>query len=565
MKIAKFIKLTSVILASATMMTGCIQETFPETNYATTDQVGESPFAADGLIYTLPTPMISTHMGYGQMDWGYPCLMMLRDYMSGDFIPCNTLGWDYTQFYWVLLHGAGSPTSTYSYLLWDHYYYYVKGCNDIISAYGDSEQGKELAGTARTFRALYYLDMARMYEALPAESQLKEGYNAELENVKGLTVPIIDENTTPEQAENNPRATREQMFKFIFNDLNEAEKAFSNGYVPENATFPSLAVVYGMKARAYLWLGGFEQGIYEDLLTGEAAYKEAAKYARMAISTSAATPVTEAQYQDKVSGFNTVNQAWMWAMVQSVDTIVGNLHSFTAQISPEALWGYGGIINPGVSKKHYDRMNNTDFRKDLIVGPTTTYADFAQFTSIPNETYWNLWGAFELGIGAYSNFKFRPGSGNLSDYRQGNATAIPLMRVEEMMLIEAEATAHYDAATGKSLLEAFMAHRDASYTCTKSESAEVIEEIIFQKRVEFWGEGIIVFDLKRLDYGIDNAYEGNNAQNGFRFKTEHRVPCWSPCIPLKEVQQNVGVAGKNNPDPIDALRSYDIVLEEEAE
>lgn len=562
MKIAKYIKLTGVILASATIMTGCIKEVLPETSYATTDQVGESPFAGDGIIYTIPTPMISTSMGYGQMDYGYPSLMMARDYMSGDFIPCNAMAWDYTQFYWVLLHGAGSPTSTYTYLYWDHYYYYIKNCNDILKAYGDNELAKTATGTARTFRALYYLDMARMYDALPAESQLKPNYNSELANVEGLTVPIIDENSTVESAQNTPRATREQMFKFIFNDLNEAEKAFSDGYVPENKTFPSLAVVYGMMARAYLWLGGFEQGIYEEIPTGEAAYRKAAEYARLAITTSGATPVTKDQYIDKVSGFNTVNQAWMWAMVQSVDTIIGNLHSFTAQIAPESLWGYGGIINPGVSKKHYDRMNDTDFRKTVIVGPETTYADFAQYTTIPSEMYWDYWGAFNLGVGTYSNFKFRPGSGNVQDYKQGNATAIPLMRVEEMMLIEAEATAHYDAATGKSLLEAFMAHRDESYTCTKSESAEVIEEIIFQKRMELWGEGLIVFDLKRLDYGIDNAYEGNNAQNGFRFKTEHRVPCWNSCLPLKEIQQNVGVAGKNNPDPIDALISYDIIATE---
>ena len=123
------------------------------------------------------------------------------------------------------------------------------------------------------------------------------------------------------------------------------------------------------------------------------------------------------------------------------------------------------------------------------------------------------------------------------------------------MLINAEATAHLDPTTGKSLLEAFMAYRDASYTCT---ATDIVEEIIFQKRVELWGEGLIVFDLKRLDYGIDNAYEGANAQNGWRFKTDHRVPLWNFCIPLTEVQQNVALDGKNNPDPSAALKSHDV-------
>ena len=495
--------------------------------------------------------LISTHMGYGQMDWGYPSLMMYRDFMTGDFIPCNPTNWIYIQFYWVLLHGAGSPTSTYTYLYWDHYYYYLQICNNIIETHKQDASKKELVAIARTFRALFHLDMARMYDALPAESQLGE-YN--VEEVKGLTSPIINEKANQSY---NPRATRDEMFKFIFNDLDTAGSAFSNGYVPENKTFPSLAVVYGLKARAYLWLGGFEDGLYAEIPTGIAAYREAAKYARMAISTSGATPVTKEQYQDKVSGFNTVNQAWMWAMVQSVDTVLGNLHSFTAQISPEALWGYGGIVNPGVSKMHYDRMGDADIRKQIIVGPETTYEDFAQYTSIPGEVYWNSWGAFETGVGPYSNFKFRPGSGNVSDYRQGNATSIPLMRVEEMMLIEAEATAHYDESTAVELLMAFMTYRDENYVLA---GYDLIEEIIFQKRMELWGEGQIVFDLKRLDYGINLAYEGSNAQNGFRFKTDHRVPCWNFCFPLKEIQQNAGVV--NNPNPIDLLRSNDVVIAE---
>lgn len=554
MKINKYIKLVALLAASTTVMTSCIKETFPESNYATADQVGESPFAAEGMIYTLPTPLITTYTGQGQKDFGYPSLMMAYDYLAGEFIP-NSYGWDYTQFYWTLLQDGHAPSHAMPYMYWNNYFTYIKNCNDILAAYSSSETQKTLVGTARVFRALCYLDMARLYEALPAEAPLKPDYAAAVEAVKGLTVPIVSENTSGDDAANNPRATREEIFTFIFSDLDAAEVAFAGGYVPENKSFPSLAVVYGMKARAYLWLGGFEEGLYTEIPTGNAAYRKAAEYARLAITTSGATPLTEAQYQDKKSGFNSVNQAWMWAMIQSVDTVLSNLHSFTAQIAPEGNWGYGGIIGPGVRKCVYDRMSDTDFRKDLIVGPKTTYADFAQYTNIPSEANWQRWGAFGYGVYPYTSFKFRPAGGEMSNSGVGNATSIPLMRVEEMYLIEAEATAHYDAATGQSLLEAFMAYRDASYTYT---GTDLVEEIIFQKRVELWGEGLILFDLKRLDYGIDNAYEGSNAKNGFRFKTDHRAPCWNVCIPLSEVQQNVALDGKNNPDPSTALQSQDI-------
>ena len=554
MKINKYIKLVALLAVSATAMTGCIKETFPESSYATAEQVGNSPFAAEGMIYTLPTPLITNYTGQGQKDFGYPALMMAYDYMAGEFIP-NSFGWDYTQFYWTLLQDGHAASHAMPYIYWNNYYVYIKNCNDILSAYGSVESQKVLAGSARVFRALCYLDMARLYDPLPAESQLRDTYNQEIEKLEGLTVPIVTENTTGDDAANNPRATREEIFTLIFSDLDAAEAALGGGYVPESKSFPSLAVVYGMKARAYLWLGGFEEGLYAEIPTGNAAYKKAAEYARLAITTSGATPLTEAQYTDKASGFNTVNAAWLWAMIQSQDTVLSNLHSFTAQIAPEGSWGYGGIIGPGVRKCVYDRMADTDFRKKVIVGPSTTYADFAQYTNIPNAASWAQWGAFGYGVYPYTSFKFRPAGGELSNSSTGNATSIPLMRVEEMYLIEAEATAHYDATTGKSLLEAFMAYRDASYTCT---ATDIVEEIIFQKRVELWGEGLIVFDLKRLDYGIDNAYEGANAQNGWRFKTDHRVPLWNFCIPLTEVQQNVALEGKNNPDPSAALKSHDV-------
>ena len=557
MKINKYIKLVALLAVSTTAMTGCIKETFPESNYATADQVGESPFAAEGMIYTLPTPLITTYTGQGQKDFGYPSLMMAYDYMAGEFIP-NSFGWDYTQFYWTLLQDGHADSHAMPYIYWNNYYTYIKNCNDILAAYGSSEAQKTLAGTARAFRAFCYLDMARLYEALPAESQKKPEYGAAVEKVAGLTVPIVSDKTSGDDAANNPRATREEIFTFIFADLDEAEAAFADGYAPASKAFPSLAVVYGLKARAYLWLGGFEEGLYAEIPTGEAAYKKAAEYARKAITASGATPLTKDQYIDKTNGFNSVNQAWLWAMIQSQDTVLSNLHSFTAQIAPEGSWGYGGIIGPGVRKCVYDRMSDTDFRKLVIVGPTTTYADFAQYTNIPSAANWAKWGAFGFGVYPYTSFKFRPAGGEMSNSATGNATSIPLMRVEEMMLIEAEATAHYDAANGKALLEAFMAHRDPNYTYA---ATDLIEEIIFQKRVELWGEGLIVFDLKRLDYGIDNAYDGANALNGWRFKTDHRVPLWNLCIPLTEVQQNVALDGKNNPDPSDALESHDVAGE----
>ncbi|MBO5962724.1 MAG: RagB/SusD family nutrient uptake outer membrane protein, partial [Alistipes sp.] len=120
-------------------------------------------------------------------------------------------------------------------------------------------------------------------------------------------------------------------------------------------------------------------------------------------------------------------------------------------------------------------------------------------------------------------------------------------RVEEMYLIEAEATAHYDEGTGKSLLEAFMAHRNPKYSAAGV--TNLIDEIIFQKRVELWGEGIVFYDFKRLNMGIQNGYAGTNVPTDSRVNVEGRAPWWNFCIPESELLQNPALEGFNNPNP----------------
>ena len=110
------------------------------------------------------------------------------------------------------------------------------------------------------------------------------------------------------------------------------------------------------------------------------------------------------------------------------------------------------------------------------------------------------------------------------------------MRVEEMYLIEAEATAQSNIVAARELLNEFMKYRftDGSYDCSERTPTlkSFIEELILQKRIEFWGEGIIMFDLKRLDMSMTRGYKGY--QFSFRLSFEHRRPrsplefCHSP-------------------------------------
>ena len=232
-------------------------------------------------------------------------------------------------------------------------------------------------------------------------------------------------------------------------------------------------------------------------------------------------------------------------MIQTSDTVLNNLLSWSAHMCPEAIWGYGYGAQPGISVFNYNRISTGDFRKKVFVGPDRSYEAMKPYTSLTEEE-------FET-IAPYTSFKFHTANGEKTNYTTGNVTSIPMMRVEEMYLTEAEATAHYDAATGKTLLQSFMVNRNPSYTVPAAN--DLVDEIIFQKQIEFWGEGIIFYDLKRLNKSMHNGDNGTNAPSSAQFTTDGRAPWWNCVIPLTAVQQNTGLSGKNNPNPNQTVKS----------
>lgn len=550
MKMNNILKTAIVLLGASTLMSGCIKETFPLEGVATEEQVNESPYATSGLVSAIYTSLITNYIGIGDhFDFGYPGIFGATDRAVGEVFPVsgNLEGGNVYMDRWQpwQYNIALGPTGAVTPFTWYNYYSFIKCANDAIRGTKNSttEAGKQNYGLAKAFRALFYLDMARMYDPLPAKAPARQSYEAELEKVKGLTVPIVTEELTQEEATNNPRATREEMFEFILQDLEDAEELLQN-YKQTSVSVPSLAVVYGLKARTYLWLGGFTE-TYENVPTGNDAYRLAAEYARKAINTSGCQIMNESTWLG--TGFNLQNNSWMWGMVQSTDTVLNNLLSWAAHMSLEAVYGYGYGAQPGIQVASYDRLSNTDFRKRVFVGPDRKYSKYSDLTSLTEEE-------FET-IAPYASFKFHTNGQEKTNYTTANVVDIPLMRVEEMYFIEAEATAHYDEATARTLLTSFMANRDPSYKIPAAYT--LVDEIMFQKRIEFWGEGIIYFDFKRLNMSMQNGNPGTNAPLEARFNTDGRAPWWNFCIPQSETQSNTALAGNNNPDPTQTVTSND--------
>jgi hypothetical protein len=156
------------------------------------------------------------------------------------------------------------------------------------------------------------------------------------------------------------------------------------------------------------------------------------------------------------------------------------------------------------------------------------------------------------GLPTYAAIKFRPGQGNYEDYNVGSTTATSIMRVEEMYFIKAEAEAHSNPAIGIATLTDFMTnYRDPQYTTDATSKEDVIDEIIFQKRVELWGEGQLFFDYKRLNLSVNRGYEGTPFFDRLRLNTNGRPAWMNVVISVSEYQDNQAVNHWNNPDPSD--------------
>lgn len=542
-----------IMVSIAFAAVGCVSETLPQGSVQTQEQVAESESALKAMANAIPASMMTSDVlgwvgSYGDhTDFGIAGIHLRTDFMLEDLVTSGDNPY-YNRFYaYVMNRSQGERYISCAYF-WQCYYKWIKAANDIISLVNPVDATPEALGylaAAYTYRAMFYLDLARLYEP-------KENAYTDVTPVLGLTVPLVTEATTEEQAKNNPRVPREGMYEFILSDLAEAERLMSP--LQMNYTLPSLASVYGLYARAWL-----EMGYWNDA-DSQMAFSKAAEYARKAIVQSGKIPLTQAQWEDPVNGFNNgaASDSWIWGLTTSSENTI-NIITFTAHISSEATWGYAPLSQICASKRFYDAITEGDFRKNSWLDPLYLENPDAglpysyKFSGTDADKV-NFLRGTEMNPPAvpYQNIKFRPYLGECSDYAVGNCADHPLMRVEEMYFIEMEAVAHSDLGLAKILLEEFMDTRvvDGSFVCEASDLNSFLDEMLFQKRVEFWGEGVVFFDYKRLGKGIQRGYPGTNEAAVYAFNSDGLSPQWNIVVTNGEFQYNAGINSlTNNPDP----------------
>ena len=126
---------------------------------------------------------------------------------------------------------------------------------------------------------------------------------------------------------------------------------------------------------------------------------------------------------------------------------------------------------------------------------------------------------------------------------------IPLLKLSEMYLIAAEAYAEAGNRTEgekyfKELLNNRLSSGSQAYLTDYASNPQ--EAVYFQRRIELWGEGVIWFDVMRLNKGVDRRGAGfPNAECVFNIAKTDDILLWR--IPEAELQANKALTAEDSP------------------
>lgn len=428
---------------------------------------------------------------------GHGGVMLMLDFMGEDlhqavanwYSPGNGTGG------WVNHRNASYLYVEYPFRL---YYRCIGNANGIIDnidkATGPDADKNRLKGEALTMRAWSYFNLVQIYAKRYDASAVP---NSQL----GLSLPLSANDTKL------PRATVEEVYTQINKDLSDAIAAFGSASSPpagpQQKSHLSIRAAYAIWARVALTMQN---------------YVKAAEYAKKVIDLGGHSLMTNAAYQ---AGFNDLsNSEWIWgAYVQ--DDQGDTFGSYFGQISWDGNTTYVRGTPKRINSALYSMISSTDVRKKMWE-PSPDATNFP----LPASNY---------SRSPYMSRKFKVR--NLPTIGD-----VPYIRLAEMYLIMAEA---YAKTSGKEVearqaLFTIASNRDPNYVLSTNSGQALIDEILFHRRVELWGEGFRFFDLKRLNLPLDRTVVPNYvpASAGGTMQIPAGSNLWEFVIPIAEIQAN---------------------------
>lgn len=392
----------------------------------------------------------------------------------------------------------------YSYVAYPFRMYYrcIGNANAVIEnvdkLVGTQADKNRLKGEALTMRAWAYFNLVQIYgkryDATTTNSQL------------GVSMPL---SSTQSKL---PRSTVEEVYTQINKDLTDAVAAFGTASAPRNKSHLSLRAAYAIWARVALT---------------QQKWALAAQYANQVITLGGFSLMSNVQYQE---GFNNItNPEWIWgAFVQ--DDQGDTFGSYLAQISYNGNTSYIRGVPKRINSALYDLITATDVRKKM-------------WEPSPNATN------FPLPTTAFARTPYM--SRKFSIRNLPTIGDVPYIRLAEMYLIIAEANARIpgNEVQARAALFTLAVNRDPSYTLSTNSGAALLNEILVQRRVEFWAEGHRWFDLKRMDMPVDRTVVPNyvpaSAGGVMQVPAPSASNLWEFSIPTAEIQGNPNTVQNN--------------------
>ena len=425
--------------------------------------------------------------GGGHADYGQKSYDLMNDLMGNDMVVHSQgYGW-YNTTYQYTAWGLATPGSN-SDDAWIRFYNIIKQSNKLINNVDNvqdatDDQKNLVKGQAMGMRAYAYFYLINYFQQTYKGNENKPG------------VPIYTADTT----EGGPRGTVQEVYDRIISDLSTAETLL-NGQPRASKGNIDATVIKGLRARVAL--------IMEDWAT-------AATYAAQARQGYAL--MTAAQYTAPSAFSSVANPEWMWGSIIPADqaTIYA---SFFSHIDIRT-GGYAALgQQKKITKDLYDQISPDDVRKNVFREPgtgTTSNPDYNQLKhQVPAAGSW------------------------AADYLY--------MRAGEMYLIEAEALARQgQSGPAITALETLVKTRYPAYTATGLSGQALLDEILLQRRIELWGEGFSLMDIKRLNQGLNRPTgPGNHGAPNFNANVYTTSPADARMImriPQKELDNNVNM------------------------
>lgn len=478
----------------------------------------DGAFAAmDGIYRSLATP--SWTGSQGEQSSGLISTQLAVDLMGEDMVQREMgSGWYYYHYRYMVREYYTFNNWT-SYEIWYMWYTVISQMNEIIAyapaSDGDALRRNSLMGQAYAMRGFAYFNLIRWFQKTYVGHEEDPG------------VPVYTEPATA-ATEGRSRGTVRAVYEQINRDIDSALIRFENAESQIHKSHIDKYVTLGFRSRVAL--------VMEDWQTAAEAARAAREKEGLGLMSTA----------DLLGGFNKLsNREWMWGM-EITETQTTGYACLWAHMDARIV-GYAQNSRKLASNWLYERIRGTDVRKEWFRDPLSISDEEEANNTLGPDVRYNQ-----------QKFHVANTASKAGDYLY--------MRAAEMYLNEAEARCHLGEYTvARQLLTELIGYKDDSYaqmleyipdgnvqtllSTEKVSTANLLDEVLLQRRIELWGEGFRMFDVIRLKSGFNRNYTGNNHSYPLRLKPES----WKfvLLIPYAEFQSNPAMNPDTDQNPLE--------------